>query len=108
MTNEIRNQDLGMEPTGKIVEYCAYAWKLALPSIGKIISDDDDDGDDDGDEDDGYDEDLERKSRNEGYIITVLPFGTEQQSYEKNLGLQDSEDIHTQFQWARKYFRYGV
>ena len=85
MANEIRNQDLGMEPTGKIVKYCAYAWMLALPSIAKIISDDDDDDDpddddddDDGDEDDGYDEDLERKSRNEGNIITVLPFGTEQ------------------------------
>ena len=81
MASGMRKQDLGMEPTGKIVEYCAYAWKLALPSIGKIISDDDDD-DDDGDEDDVYDEDLERKSRNEGYIINVLPFGTEQQSYE--------------------------
>ena len=67
MANEIRNQDPGMEPTGKIVEYCAYAWKLALPSIGENVDDDDDDHDGDDDED------MDEKSRNEGKISTVIP-----------------------------------
>ena len=48
-----------MEPTGKIVEYCAYAWKLALRSIGENIDDDD--------------VDMDEKSRNEGKISTVIP-----------------------------------
>ena len=72
MTNETRYQDMGMEPAGKIIKCYTYAWKLALPSIGENI-----------DDDDGGDVDLDGESMNDGDLITVIPIsGDLEQSVE--------------------------